>query len=110
MSDEPLKEFEPYALTAMAAHVFFAILLLIGAVAVFFIGAWIADHLQQTTQATTTSEYEQEVPDCVVRIAHEFDSQNQNRMRALAQESGLTFETYRRMIIVAQATLECPKP
>ena len=110
MSDEPLKEFESHALNVMAAHVFFAILFLVGAVAAIFIGTWIADHLQSTQAAPTTSEHEQVVPDCVLRSAHEFDSQNQNQMRALAQESGLTFENYRRMIIVAQATIKCPKP
>jgi hypothetical protein len=79
----------------------------VGAVAAFFIGAWIADHLRQTTQAMSTmSEHEY----CMVRVAHEFDSQNQNRMRALAKESGITFEDYRRMIIVTRAMQECPKP
>ncbi len=107
MSDEPVNQ-SPNALLIGTVAILF---LVVGAVAAFFIGVWIADHLRQTTQAaTTTSEHEQEVPDCVVRIAHEFDGENQNRMRALAQESGLTFEAYRRMIIAAQATQECPKP
>jgi hypothetical protein len=107
MSDEPLDQ----SPNALLIGTFAILFLIVGAVAAFFIGVWIADHLRQTTQAaTTTSEQEQEVPDCVVRIAHEFDSENQNRMRALAQESGITFEDYRRMIIVTRAMQERPKP
>ena len=53
------------------------------------------------------SAHEQGVTDCLAQIAHDFDSQNQNKMRAEAQDICLTLEQYRKWWIAMTATQEC---
>ena len=90
-----------------ALRTFFAILFLVAAAAIFVI-VWKGgeDHPKQAVQATV-SAYEQGARDCLALIAQRFDSQNQNKMRAEAQDIGLTLEQYRKWWIAMTATQEC---